>query len=60
MFDRLKGYLRGRIDRMEAYLRRRRIDRLAAELARVRALRMSMTQQEFALRGKMAVLERSE
>jgi ABC-type proline/glycine betaine transport system ATPase subunit len=47
-------------DRLKTYLRRRRIERLAAELARVRALRMSMTQQEFALRGKMAVLERSE
>jgi hypothetical protein len=47
-------------ERLKAYLRRRRIERIAAELARVRAVRMSMTQQEFALREKLAVLERSE
>lgn len=47
------------IARLKAYLRRRHIARLEAELARVRALRMSMTQQEFALRGKLAVLEAS-
>lgn len=45
------------IARLKAYLRRRRLAHLAAELARVRALRMSMMQQEFALRGKLAVLE---
>lgn len=41
------------------YLRRRRVARLEAEIARVRALRMSMTQQEFALRGKLAVAQAS-
>lgn len=45
------------IVRLEGYLRQRRIERLGAELARVRALRMAMLQQEFALRGKLAVLE---
>lgn len=47
------------IARLKTYLRRRRIERLAAELARVRALRLSMLQQEFALRGKLAVIEAS-
>lgn len=41
------------------YLRRRRVAQLNDELARVRAVRLSMTQQEFALRGKLAVLEAS-
>jgi hypothetical protein len=43
----------------QRYLRRRRLARLEAELARVRAVRMSMTQQEFALRGKLAILQAS-
>lgn len=47
------------IARLKSYLRRRRLARLEAELARVRALRLSMTQQEFALRGKLAVLQAS-
>jgi hypothetical protein len=41
------------IARLKAYLRQRRIALLAAELARVRALRVSMTRQEFALRDKL-------
>ncbi|MGZ3184394.1 MAG: hypothetical protein ACXU8N_18310 [Telluria sp.] len=45
--------------KLKTYLRRRRIALLEAELKRVRAVRMSMTQQEFALRGKLAVLEGS-
>ena len=40
-------------EKLKTYLRRRRIALLAAELARVRALRVSMTRQEFALRDKL-------
>jgi hypothetical protein len=45
------------IAQLRAYLHRRRIERIHAELARLRALRMSTTQQEFALRGLLALLE---
>lgn len=44
-------------EKLKAYLRRRRIAHVEAEIKRVRALRMSMTQQEFDLRGELAVLE---
>lgn len=47
------------IARLKRYLRRRRLARIEAELARLRALRMSTTQQEFALRGKLAILQAS-
>lgn len=43
--------------KLKEYLRRRRIAQIRAEIQRVKALRMSMTQREFNLRGQLATLE---
>lgn len=47
------------IARLKSFLRRRKVARISDEIARVRAIRMDMTQKEFALRGKLAVAEAS-
>lgn len=45
------------IERIRSFFRRRARANLEDELVRLRALRLSLTQQEFVLRGKLAVLE---
>ena len=47
------------IANIKRYLRRRRVAQLNDELTWLRVARMELTQREFALRGKLAVLEAS-
>ncbi|MEC5161688.1 MULTISPECIES: hypothetical protein [unclassified Janthinobacterium] len=45
------------IFKLKNYMRRRQMANLQRELERVRMMRMFLTQKEFNLRGRMAVLE---